>query len=101
MRDRFTITLLDYDNIVRAAEAGFWDMGSKRKTTVDVTVAPALRHLFHGASTVQAQGETVGQLLDNLDREFPGFKGHMINKGKVAQCTRRPKVIIMNPVYCG
>lgn len=47
---------------------------------MDVTVAPALRHLFHGASTVQAQGETVRELLENVDTQFPGFTGHMIDK---------------------
>lgn len=55
-------------------------MDSKTETTVEVTVAPSLRKLVNGFSTVQAQGETVRQLLHNLDIQFPGFKGHMIDK---------------------
>jgi molybdopterin synthase sulfur carrier subunit len=48
--------------------------------TVEVTVAPSMRKRVGGASTVQTQGETVGQVLENLDREFPGFKKFVINK---------------------
>ncbi len=55
-------------------------MDRKTETTVEVTVAYALLKLVRGAGTVQAQGETVEQVLDNMDRQFPGFKGHMINK---------------------
>lgn len=55
-------------------------MDSKTETTVEVTVAPSLRKLVNGFSTVQAQGETVRQLLHNLDIQFPGFKGRMIDK---------------------
>ncbi len=55
-------------------------MDRKTETTVEVSVASSLRKLVRGTDTVQAQGETVEQVLDNLDRQFPGFKGHMINK---------------------
>ena len=62
------------------AESAFRDMDNKLKTSVEVTVAPALRKVVNGVSTVQAQGETVRQLLHNLDLQFPGFKGYMIDK---------------------
>lgn len=62
------------------AENGLVSVDSKVEITLDVTVASALRKLVGGASTVRAQGETVGQILDNLDSHFPGFKGRLINK---------------------
>ncbi len=55
-------------------------MDSKIETTVEVRVASSLLGLVRNASTVQAQGETVRQLLDNLDSQFPGFKSHLIGK---------------------
>ncbi len=74
MGNQITKTLLG------PAETGLVRMDSKMETTVEVTVASSLRKLVRGANTVQAQGETVRQLLDNLDRQFPGFKGRIINK---------------------
>jgi molybdopterin synthase sulfur carrier subunit len=78
--DQITVKLSDYNKIIGAAESTSWDMDSKTETTVEVTVAPPLRKLVNGVSTVQAHGETVRQLLYNLDIQFPGFKGHMIDK---------------------
>lgn len=57
-----------------------WDMDSKIKTTVEIQVASSLRKLVGGASIVRAHGETVGQLVDNLDKQFPGLKEYTINK---------------------
>ncbi len=54
------------------------------KAMVEVRVASLLRELVRGASTVQAQGETVRQLLEDLDSQFPGSKERMINeRGKL------------------
>ena len=49
------------------------------KTVLEVLVALPLRNLVGGASTVKAQGETVRQLLDNLDSQFPGLKERLVS----------------------
>lgn len=46
---------------------------------VEVSIAPALRKLVGDAVTLQAQGRTVGQVLENLNERFPGFLERMIN----------------------
>lgn len=43
---------------------------------VEVRVTSTLQNLV-GAKTVQGEGATVGELLDNLDARYPGFKGQI------------------------
>jgi molybdopterin synthase sulfur carrier subunit len=43
---------------------------------VKVNVTAMLRNLV-GAKSVEANGRTVGELLDNLDANFPGFKSQI------------------------
>jgi len=43
---------------------------------VQVNVTATLRNLV-GAKSVDANGRTVGELLDNLDTNFPGFKSQI------------------------
>ena len=47
---------------------------------MELRVAAPLQRLVGGASTIQAQGETVQQLLDDIDNRFPGFKQRLISK---------------------
>lgn len=41
--------------------------------SIEVQVTATLRNLV-GAKSVEAEGATVGQLLENLDERFPGFR---------------------------
>ncbi len=50
------------------------------KTTVKVQVAFPLSQLTGGINTLQAQGETVRQLLNGMDSQFPGLKERLINQ---------------------
>ncbi|MER3419615.1 MAG: molybdopterin synthase sulfur carrier subunit [Chloroflexota bacterium] len=51
--------------------------------SVEVRVTAVLQKLTGGAKTVQAEGSTIGELLDNLDRAFPGFKANVMQDGKL------------------
>jgi molybdopterin synthase sulfur carrier subunit len=51
--------------------------------SVEVRVTAVLQKLTGGAKTVQAEGATIGELLDNLDRSFPGFKANVMQDGKL------------------
>jgi molybdopterin synthase sulfur carrier subunit len=51
--------------------------------SVEVRVTAVLQKLTGGAKTVQAEGATIGELLDNLDRAFPGFKANVMQDGKL------------------
>ena len=55
------------------------------KSTVEVRIPIALQNLVGEASTLQVKGETVAQVLDNLDAQFPGFKTRLIDqRGKLS-----------------
>lgn len=47
---------------------------------VEVRVAPLLHSYTLGASAMQASGETLGQVLDDLDRRFPGIRFRIVNE---------------------
>lgn len=52
--------------------------------TVQVRVPTPLRKYTGGADEVQAQGEDVRALVDNLERSFPGIKERICDEsGKV------------------
>lgn len=42
--------------------------------TVEVQIPSVLKKLTGGARSVRGQGQTVQELLENLDREYPGMK---------------------------
>lgn len=46
---------------------------------VEVKVPSLLRKLVNGAKTVQANGATVGKVLDDLEARHPGFKERILN----------------------
>lgn len=48
--------------------------------SVEVRVTAVLQQVVGGAKTVQAEGGTVGELLDNLDNRYPGFKTQVMNE---------------------
>ncbi len=46
---------------------------------VDVRVPAPLRAHTQGAKVVQGEGGTVAELLDDLDRRYPGFKAGLFD----------------------
>ena len=48
--------------------------------SVEVRVPTMLQRLVGGARTVQAEGKTVGDVLDDLERRFPGLKERIIGE---------------------
>ena len=48
--------------------------GKEGSMAVEVRVPALLQKLAGGSKTVQVEGTTVGQLLDNLEKQYPGFK---------------------------
>ena len=49
-------------------------------STVAVRVAALLHSYTGGASDVRADGDTLGEVLDNLDRRFPGFRFRVVDE---------------------
>jgi len=45
-----------------------------------VHVASPLRDYTHGAARVQAEGNTLAQVLGDLDRRYPGMRFRMIDE---------------------
>ena len=48
--------------------------------SVEVRVTTVLQRLTGGAKSVQAEGETVGALLGNLEQQYPGFLGQVMQE---------------------
>ena len=48
--------------------------------SVEVRVTAVLQRLTGGAKSVQADGRTVGELLTNLDQNYPGFLGQVMQE---------------------
>ena len=46
--------------------------------SVEVRVTSVLQRVVGGAKTVAAEGATVGELLDYLEQEYPGFKSQVL-----------------------
>jgi MoaD family protein len=45
---------------------------------IEVRVPPVLRKFTTGASAIRADGTTVSELLDNLDRDYRGLKTEIV-----------------------
>ena len=50
-------------------------------TTVDVQIPQILRKHTAGAKTLKGSGQTVRELLDDLDRKHPGFRERLLEDG--------------------
>ena len=48
---------------------------------IDVWVPLTMQHLTGGKTIVAGEGKTVRSLIDNLDREYPGFKESLLVDG--------------------
>ena len=51
--------------------------------TVEVRLTANLQKFVGGQRSVQAQGTTVRQLLDDLNRRYPGLKGQLVTDGQL------------------
>lgn len=49
-------------------------------STVVVRLAPLLRNYTGGADAVSARGETLGDVLDDLERRFPGMRFRIVDE---------------------
>jgi molybdopterin synthase sulfur carrier subunit len=49
-----------------------------------IVVVPALlRRLSGGQERVTVTGRTVGEVIDDLERQFPGFRDHLLQSGEL------------------
>ncbi|MGG5287609.1 MoaD/ThiS family protein [Pseudomonas shirazensis] len=51
--------------------------------SVSVMVPTLLRPLTEGQKKVEAQGETVRQLIDQLEQRYPGIKARLVHDDQV------------------
>ena len=54
-------------------------MTSATIPTINVRVTAVLQRLTSGQKTVEASGETVGALIEDLEDRFPGFRHQLYN----------------------
>ena len=47
---------------------------------VEVRVTAVLQQVVGGVKTVQGDGKTVAELLDDLERRYPGFKAQVMTQ---------------------
>ena len=50
---------------------------------IEVKVAANLTKLVGGQRSVKAEGSTVGEALDDIERRHPGFKGQVMTDGQI------------------
>jgi sulfur-carrier protein len=48
-----------------------------------VVVPALLRKLTNGRDRVAASGRNIGQLVADLERQFPGFADHLVENGDI------------------
>jgi sulfur-carrier protein len=48
-----------------------------------VVVPALLRKLTDGRDRVNAAGRNVGQIIDDLERQFPGFRDNLLQEGEL------------------
>ncbi len=51
--------------------------------TVEVRVTANLQKMVAGQRSLQGEGANVGELLDDLDSRYPGFKGEIVTDGQL------------------
>ena len=50
---------------------------------VEVRIPTILRTYTDGSKTVEAKGETLADLIDNLEADHPGLKGRLVDNGSL------------------
>lgn len=80
---------------------------------VEVNLWSGLRPLADDKEVVQVEGETVGQILDNLVKKYPGLKpamekgvsisvdGQIIPKSRGAKVKPDSEVFLLQRLYAG
>lgn len=63
---------------------------------MEVRIPTPLRSYTGGDATVEASGTTVAEVLDHLDRQFPGIRFRVINEA--GQVRRHMKVFVNTEV---
>jgi MoaD family protein len=54
--------------------------------TVELRVTAVFQRLLGGKQKVEAEGSTIAELLEDLERKYPGFKERVVNeKGELHQ----------------
>ncbi len=48
--------------------------------SVEVRVTAVLQRVVGGAKSVTSEGATVAELIENLEREYPGFKAQVLTE---------------------
>jgi molybdopterin synthase sulfur carrier subunit len=48
--------------------------------SVEVRVTAVLQRVMGGAKSVTSEGATVAELIENLEREYPGFKAQVLTE---------------------
>jgi sulfur-carrier protein len=48
-----------------------------------VVIPALLRKFTDGKDRISASGRNVGQLIDDLERQYPGLREHIIEEGEV------------------
>ena len=48
--------------------------------SVEVRVTAVLQRVMGGAKSVTSEGATVAELLENLERQYPGFKAQVLTE---------------------
>ena len=48
-----------------------------------VFIPALLRKLTGGRESIIAKGRTVGQIIDDIERRFPGFRTQMVENGEL------------------
>ncbi len=51
--------------------------------TVEVRVTANLQKMVGGQRSLQGEGSSVGELLDDLESRYPGFKGQIVTDGQL------------------
>ena len=49
-------------------------------STIDVRLAPLLHTYTKGLAAVRATGRTLGEVMDDLDRRFPGIRFRVMDE---------------------
>jgi molybdopterin converting factor small subunit len=63
------------------AIAGGGRAGEETSMAVEVRVPPLVQRFTRGARVVQGTGDTLGALLDDLERQYPGLREQLVTAG--------------------
>ena len=48
-----------------------------------VFIPPLLRPLTDGCESLDVAGQTVAEVIESLDRQFPGFRARLVEEGRM------------------